>query len=231
MGVLVDADRCWAWFDVRGCVGVCASTSLVVSLAVCVIEEKQETNNPGAGALQKHADSWTPDKATCRERKVGCKQLTKKTSSIGLPLTYPHARSLKSKYTINPPTFLPRNTDFLPSHSAHVGGVVREFVCEALQGQSVAVGLQLLNIAFAFELALCRWSGHVGVKEGHFVSRGPGELIGVDLVWLRLDLTVYPQVVVIFNTHGDLITLYFDQQDWEWQNKSKCKNMYYLFDR
>lgn len=73
---------------------VWAITRVHASLAVGVIEEEQKTNDPGAGALQKHTHGWTRDKLICRGRKVGCKQLTK-ASPIRLPLTCSHAHSLE----------------------------------------------------------------------------------------------------------------------------------------
>lgn len=67
-----------------------------------------------------------------------------------------------------------------------------EGVCEAFQGHSVALRLlQFLHVAFVFELAFRRRSGHIGVNEGLFGPRGPGELIAADLVGLGLDPAVY----------------------------------------
>lgn len=96
------------------CVCLCVGQHKSGCLAACVIEEEQQTNNPGAGALQKHADSRTRDKMISLDADTGTH----------------------------------------PRYFAHVGGVVGEFVPEVFQGHPVAVRVQLLHVAFVFELAL-----------------------------------------------------------------------------
>lgn len=165
---------------------VCATTGL---------HEEKQTNDPWAGALQKHAYSWTLGKLICRDRKTVDKNLS------NLPPTHLFSRSLRHirTHTIDPTTCLHSDSCNDLAYFAHVSGVVWEFVSIVAQGHSVAMGLQPLHVAFVFELPLCRWTGHIGVNEGLFGPRGPGELLAVDLDGLGFR-SVYSQVLVICNT-------------------------------
>lgn len=132
------------------------------------------------------------------------------------PLIYSDTHSLKSTSTQShsSPTFLYTDTGNIPGYFAHVGGVVGEFIFEAFQGHSVAMWTELLDRAFGFEFILCGRTGHICVNESFFGSRGPRELIAVDLIFLGLDQAIYSQVLVIFNTYSDLLASCWDQQHW-----------------
>lgn len=118
------------------------------------------------------------------------------------------------------PTFLHCDCDCLSRQSAQEGWAVRKIVCEIRQDHPVAVGLQFLNRAFAFEFVIWRWSRDIGANDRFFVTRGPRELKGADLVGLRFKQTVHSQVFFIFSAHSDFVALCWDQQNW---NKKKYK--------
>lgn len=113
------------------------------------------------------------------------------------------------------PTLFHCHSGCLSRQSTQEGGVARKLVCEVWQRHPVAVRLQFLNRAFAFEFVIWRWSRDVGAEDGFFGTRGPRELKGVELVGLRLKQTVHPQDFVIFSAHRDSVTLCWDQQNWD----------------
>lgn len=111
------------------------------------------------------------------------------------------------------PTFLHCDSGCLSRQSAQEGWVVRKTVYEIRQDHPVAVGLQLLNRAFAFEFVIRRWSRDIGADDRFFGAGGPREVKGADLVGLRFKQTVYSQVFVIFSAQGDFVALCWDQQN------------------
>lgn len=119
------------------------------------------------------------------------------------------------------PTFLHNNADCLFRQSAQEGWVTLKLVCEIRQGHPVAVRLQFLNRAFAFEVLIWRRSRDIGADDIFFVTRGPSELISIELVGVRLKQTVHFQVFVIFSAHRNFVALCWNQQNWDKKKKYK----------